>query len=62
MKVFVLMWHWIESDGVSGVFTSREEAESFRARAAGKEAGTSIYEMELDQFYSDEELNPDSYK
>jgi len=53
VKVFVIMWHWIESDGVSGVFLTRAEAEQHISKAAGKEGSASVHEIEIGKFYED---------
>lgn len=61
MKVFVLMWHYIESDGISGVFLSREAAIEHQAKAAGVDGSTTIHEMEIGKFYDDDELQDEDY-
>ena len=55
------MWHWIESDGVSGVFNTHAEAELHLAKAAGVEGAASIHEVEVGKYYTDEEFNPERY-
>lgn len=54
MKLYALLWHYIESDGLSGVFASREEAEAHLPQSAGKDGFATIHEIDLDAFYPNE--------